>query len=296
MDGRLNQPREEQARRELGHTDVGSGLAWFLVGAFLLSIVSVGGVQHLGAPAGFAAGEMGGPRDAAPLRWAALLDEFPTDCSLERFERHLEGALVVGRWALPKVQLLLTGVFGVGNEQAYAGRDGWLFHRAGVDYLSGPSFLDPARLRARRIDADHCETTPQPDPIPAIRRFNEDLAARGIRLIVMPTPVKAVIHPDGFSRRYSRRGPPVQNPSFQAFLARLEAEGVLIDAVGAIVAVVTLEFVLQSEGLNLAQGLLGLPWRLLFGAVFGPVGGMILALLLRCVHAGAPSHVGLRDG
>ena len=228
MEGRLNQPREEQARRELGQTDVTGGLARLLVGAFLLSIVSVGGIQHLGALAGPGTVDVDGPPAAAPLRWAALLSELPTDCSLEAFERNLEGALVVGRWALPKVQLLLTGVFGAGNEQAYPGRDRWLFHRAGIDYLSGPPFLDPARLRARRTDADHCEPLPQPDPIPAIHRFDQELGARGIRLIVMPTPVKVVVHPDGFSRRYARRGPPVQNPSFRAFLDRLEAQGVRV--------------------------------------------------------------------
>jgi alginate O-acetyltransferase complex protein AlgJ len=226
VDGRLNRPREEQARRELGQTDVPAGLARLLVGAFLLSIVSVAGIQHLGALAAPKAQEGEGPPRAAPLQWAALLSQRPTDCSLGAFERRLEEALVVGRWALPKMQFLLTGVLGAGNEQAYAGRDRWLFHRAGIDYLSGPPFLDPARLRARRTDADRCEPLPQPDPIPALHRLGEELGARGIGLIVMPTPVKAVIHPDGFSSRYAGRGAPLQNPSYRSFLRRLEAIGV----------------------------------------------------------------------
>jgi alginate O-acetyltransferase complex protein AlgJ len=44
----------------------------------------------------------------------------------------------------------------------------------------------------------------------------------------MPTPVKAVIHPDGFSSRHSGRAEHVQNPSFGTFLARLEADGVVV--------------------------------------------------------------------
>lgn len=228
MEERLNRPREDQARRELGHTDVAAGAAWLLVGAFLLSILSVGGVQHLGAHAGPGAAEVDGRAGSAPVRWAALWSELPTDCSLEAFERQLEGALVVGGWALPRVQFLLTGFLGVGNEQAYTGRGGWLFHRASVDYPSGPPFLDPARLRARRTEADHCEPPPQPDPIPAIHRFNDELAARGIRLVVMPTPVKAVVHPEAFSSRFASRGPPVQNPSFHTFLGRLESVGVQV--------------------------------------------------------------------
>jgi alginate O-acetyltransferase complex protein AlgJ len=193
-----------------------------------LSILSVGGVQQLGAHAGPGAAEVDGRAGSAPVRWAALLGEVPTDCSLEAFERELEGALVVGGWALPRVQFLLTRFLGAGNEQAYRGRGGWLFHRASVEYPSGPPFLDPARLRARRTDADHCEPPPQPDPIPAIHRFNDELAARGIRLIVMPTPVKAVVHPEAFSGRFASRGPPVQNPSFHSFLDRLESLGVKV--------------------------------------------------------------------
>jgi len=228
VEERLNRPREDQAHRELGHTDVAVGTAWFLVGAFLLSIVSVGGVQQLGGQAGPGAACVDGRPGTASFQWAELWSEVPTDCSLEAFERQLEGALVVGRWALPKVQLFLTGFLGVGNEQAYTGRGGWLFHRASVEYPSGPPFLDPARLRARRTNADHCESPPQPDPIPAIHLFHDQLAARDIRLIVMPTPVKAVIHPDAFSSRYAARGPPVQNPSFGSFLDRLEAIGVQV--------------------------------------------------------------------
>jgi alginate O-acetyltransferase complex protein AlgJ len=225
---RLNQAREEQARRELAHTDVAEGLARVLVAVFLLSIASVGVIQHLGALAGPGEEGIAGTTAAAPLRWKALLMEAPTDCSLEAFERDLEGALVVGRWMLPGIQWFLTRVFGVGNEQVYSGRQRWLFHRAGIDYLSGPPFLDPARLRARRSDADRCEPLPDPDPIPAILRFDEDLSARGIRLVVVPTPAKAVIHPDGFSGRFAPRAPPVQNPSFHDFLVRLESAGVLV--------------------------------------------------------------------
>jgi alginate O-acetyltransferase complex protein AlgJ len=228
VDARLNRPREEQALRELGQTDVGTGLGGLLVGAFLLSILSVGVVQHLGVSLAPETQGVDGSSASVPFRWAELLGELPTDCSLESFERRMEDALVVGQWALPKVQSLLTGVFGAGNEQAYAGREGWLFHRAGVDYLTGPPFLDPAQLQWRRIDADPCVTPPQPDPVSAIRRLHEDLGARGIRLIVMPTPVKAVIRPDAFSGRYGEPASPVQNSSFPAFLERLESTGVWV--------------------------------------------------------------------
>jgi NhaP-type Na+/H+ or K+/H+ antiporter len=62
----------------------------------------------------------------------------------------------------------------------------------------------------------------------------------------------------------------------------LEAEGVFIDAVGAIVAVVALELVLRSaEGSPIAAGFLGIPARLFFGILFGVAGGAVIAVLLR---------------
>jgi len=61
----------------------------------------------------------------------------------------------------------------------------------------------------------------------------------------------------------------------------LEAEGVLIDPIGAIIAVVALEVVLAQELGTAARGLLGIPTRLLFGLATGVVGGFAMAKLLQ---------------
>lgn len=61
----------------------------------------------------------------------------------------------------------------------------------------------------------------------------------------------------------------------------LEAEGVLIDAIGAITAAVALEVVLQPTDRSLALGIPVIAGRLFFGVLIGLVGGGILALLLR---------------
>jgi NhaP-type Na+/H+ or K+/H+ antiporter len=61
----------------------------------------------------------------------------------------------------------------------------------------------------------------------------------------------------------------------------LEAEGVFIDAVGAIIAVVALEVVLSPSGSSLALGFVSVPTRLVAGVVGGAVGGAVMALLLR---------------
>ncbi|HEX6309203.1 MAG TPA: sodium:proton antiporter [Longimicrobiales bacterium] len=60
----------------------------------------------------------------------------------------------------------------------------------------------------------------------------------------------------------------------------LEAEAVLIDPIGAVIAVVALEVVLAQELGAAAWGLLGIPTRILFGTAMGIVGGFVMAKLI----------------
>ena len=61
----------------------------------------------------------------------------------------------------------------------------------------------------------------------------------------------------------------------------LEAEGVLIDPIGAIIAVVALEVILAGTAAEAAVDLLGIPSRLLLGLVIGVIGGVAIALIFR---------------
>jgi hypothetical protein len=202
--------REEEAERELGTTDVGPGLARALVCAFLATIAAVPALQLASRR---------GP-DVRPL-----VTGVPSECAIERFERAVEDDSLTGAWLLPRLQAFLTGALRVGNEQVYLGRDGWLFHRPGVDYATGRGFLDAEALERRRRGGDACEGPPEPDPVAAIAGFADELAGRGIHLVVLPTPVKAVVEPARFARR--RVAPPfLQNPSFRAFSTALDARGV----------------------------------------------------------------------
>jgi NhaP-type Na+/H+ or K+/H+ antiporter len=82
-------------------------------------------------------------------------------------------------------------------------------------------------------------------------------------------------------------GPTVINPIMRRIRVTprlrtiLEAEGILIDPIGAIVAVVALEVILQTTARGAATGLLGLPSRLAFGALLGISGGFLTGFLLR---------------
>lgn len=81
-------------------------------------------------------------------------------------------------------------------------------------------------------------------------------------------------------------GPTVVTPLLRRIRAKrpletiLETEGVLIDAVGAVVAVVALEIALAPGGAAAAHQLAGVPLSLLGGALFGVVGGIVVTALL----------------
>jgi NhaP-type Na+/H+ or K+/H+ antiporter len=76
--------------------------------------------------------------------------------------------------------------------------------------------------------------------------------------------------------------PILRNVPLRGRLATLlEAEGVLIDPVGAIVAAVALEVVLVPAALDVGFGAPALLARLLFGTVAGLAGGWVLGQLLR---------------
>src|SRR5205085_8225470 len=103
---------------------------------------------------------------------------------LKSAEKELETQSVVSEWLLPRVQLALVRL-GAGNEQVYLGRDGWLFYRPDVDYVTGPPFLE----RKVMVHRAHVAAV-QSDPVKAIVDFRDQLARRDINLIAVPIPMK----------------------------------------------------------------------------------------------------------
>ncbi|MCP3964423.1 MAG: hypothetical protein GY719_41880 [bacterium] len=206
------------------------------VAAFLVTLLYVLLSQHL-----LPSGDHWGPR-AGPF--ADLFAETETSSPatgfvaanrrlkqrLNDFERRLEEDSHLRAVTLSDVQLFLAGVGGVGNESVYLGQHDWLILRAGFDYLTGPPFLDPSGLERRRRAAPAWQPAPRPDPRPAILDLHRQLAARGIRLLLLPAPTKPMIHPEslltGLAESAATTG--LQNPSFRAFRAELEAHGALI--------------------------------------------------------------------
>jgi alginate O-acetyltransferase complex protein AlgJ len=144
----------------------------------------------------------------------------PSTESINEFEKGLKETSVLTESLLSPAQYVLTDYLGVGNEKAYVGRDGWLFYRPDVDYLTDDGFLTKKHLTA----ASHAQDI-QPDPIKAILDFKRQLAARGITLVVMPMPTKPMIEPEKLVGPKAT-GMQLQNPSFGLFARTLETNGV----------------------------------------------------------------------
>lgn len=125
----------------------------------------------------------------------------------------------------PPVQAVMAAL-GVGNEKALAGRDGWLFFTPDIEALTAPGFLEASQLLRRSREGDSITVPPSPDPRPAILDLHQQLAARGIDLVLMPTPVKPAIHPEMLSRRLRGYEHPVRNSSYTAFTAEMQSAGV----------------------------------------------------------------------
>ncbi len=232
--------REDIAKIEIGHTDVSPRAAWVLILALLVTIFAIPAIQHTWE---IRQGLIGARPSAVPQCYEIFgkLDDpfavaaesersFPWNIirgnsvllrEINRYEDTLEEESLLQRWLLPSAQAALVRFGGAGNEQAYIGKDGWLFYRPSIDHLVGPGFLAPDRLAARAASGSKWQPAPQGDPRKAILQFRDQLAERGIELVIVPAPVKPSIHPDAFSSRYRGGRRPVRNPSFSRFIRQL---------------------------------------------------------------------------
>jgi hypothetical protein len=223
--------REKEAELALKSTLFGPGACTLLIALFLLTLAAVPLLQF--------ASELQNARTGGSLpmfdvfkvlpSWtkirsvhsmAELWDLLPRADEIKTAEKTLENESVVSAWLRPSMQAILTEDLHAGSEQVYPGRDGWLFYRPDVDYIAGPPFLDSMQLkqRARKPGVE-------PDPIKAIVDFRNQLAARGIELIVMPVPGKACIDGEMMVGSADQKES-LQNASFDDFKTMMQRRGV----------------------------------------------------------------------
>jgi hypothetical protein len=225
--------REKEAELALKFTRFTPGACALLVALFLLTLAVVPILQF--------ATELTNARSGSSLpmfgvfkvlpSWARirsarslgeLWDLLPRADEIKSAEKAMENDSVVSLWLRPRLQAILTEDLHAGSEQVYPGRDGWLFYRPDVDYITGPPFLDSTQLkqRARKPGVE-------PDPINAIVDFRNQLAVRGIDLVIMPVPGKACVDSEMMAGRVNQKQL-LQNASFDDFRAMAERRGVRV--------------------------------------------------------------------
>lgn len=179
----------------------------FLITAFMLVLLSAGVVQL--------AVELS---EGQGIQLTELFRQVPTKDNLRIFENDLEKNCWLAGILRPSVQnvefLLLRDM----GDKALMGRSGWFFYKPAVQYLIEPL---PANTGYDRADV-----------LSSIISFRDQLAQRGIKLLVVPAPNKASIYPERLTRRAEGSQQPV-NPKTIDILSKLRESGVeVVDLFG----------------------------------------------------------------
>ncbi len=142
----------------------------------------------------------------------------PTRANLRRLESDLESKCRLAQAVRPWVQYARFVLLQDAGDQALLGRSGWFFYRPAVQYLVEPCPLPvrsvPVRASKERVagispaeEEAKMAATQTPDGVTtsevfaAIVSFRDDLAKRGIKLLVMPAPNKSSIYPEMLTAR-----------------------------------------------------------------------------------------------
>jgi hypothetical protein len=151
-------------------------------------------------------------RDGRSPTIAALFSRAPSQENLRSLESDLESSSWFPQALRPWWQRLRFTLLADLGEKAVLGRDGWLFYAPDVRYLVEP-FPQPTGHATNE------------DPLSAIVTFRDQLLRRGIRLLVVPMPVKPSVYPDKLTRRVAPGGQSFSSPTVE-LISRLREAGV----------------------------------------------------------------------
>jgi hypothetical protein len=151
--------------------------------------------------------------EGLPPQVAELFRQLPTKDNLRMFENDLRKKCRLAEMLRPSVQYVQFLVLRDTGDKALMGRAGWFFYKPAVQYLIEPL---PADSGYGRVDV-----------LTAIISFRDQLALRGIKLLVVPAPNKASVYPEMLTRRAERLEQPV-NPKTIEIISALKESGVEI--------------------------------------------------------------------
>jgi len=141
-----------------------------------------------------------------------LFSQLPTEGHLRAVENNVESFSWFPQALRPWLQGLRFTLLNDLGEKALLGRDGWLFYTPDVRYLVEPF----PGVNARTGNAD---------PFSVILAFRDQLARRGIRLLVVPMPGKPSIYPEKLTQRAESGVEPFSSRTI-GLISRLREAGV----------------------------------------------------------------------
>jgi len=151
--------------------------------------------------------------EARRAEWPRALQVFaqrPTPENLRAYDKSLEDSSVTVRALRPWMQAAQFLALREAGEKLLVGRNGWFFYQPGVGFLT-------QRPKSR-------DSTPR-DALAAVVHFRDQLASRGIRLIIMPAPNKESIYPEMLAR-FAAPPSRIIGEETRSFLAQCESAGV----------------------------------------------------------------------
>ena len=175
---------------------------FFLIIVFILALLSVSVVQF--------ATELS---EGEQPQVTELFRQVPKKDNLRMFENDLEESCQIADWLRPSVQYAQFLLLADMGDKALMGWSGWFFYKPAVQYLIEPLPTDSGYGRA--------------DVFSAIISFRDQLAQRGIKLLIVPAPNKVSIYPEMLTRQAAGSQQPV-NPKTIDILSKLRESGVEI--------------------------------------------------------------------
>ena len=231
---------ERMAMEEIGRTEIRKAHAVVFVGLFLAFLYgvllwdipvlrSLAGIAPAKAPAATSAAAATGIRIASVIpHWSnpLFVENRRVLDWIRATEHQVDERSPFVRATQPAVQSGLVAC-GEGGTDVLAGKDGWLFYRPSLRFMTRPAeeLTKPEPLSAR---ANPAKAAGYRASLVPITRFAAALRGRGISLVLVPVWPKQSIQPEMLGGPAYRSAEALQPAGFAAWHAALERAGVMV--------------------------------------------------------------------
>jgi len=230
---------ERMAMEEIGRTEIRKAHAVVFVGLFLAFLYGVllwdiPVLRNLAGIAGKTAAAATAP-PATGIRIASVIPHWSNPIFAENrkvldwikaTEHQVDERSPFVRATQPAVQSLLVAC-GEGGTEVLDGKDGWLFYRPSLRFMTRPAeeLTKPETLSAR---ANPAKAAGYRASLAPITRFAAALRGRGIPLVIMPVWPKQSIQPENLGGPAYRSAEALKPAGFAAWREALERTGIMV--------------------------------------------------------------------